>query len=32
MSFVAMRAIRAGEELTIDYGEGWWEDRGLEPD
>jgi hypothetical protein len=29
--FRALRAIRAGEELTIDYGEEWWETRGEEP-
>jgi hypothetical protein len=32
ISFVALRAIRSGEELTIDYGEEWWETRGLTPD
>jgi hypothetical protein len=24
--------VRPGEELTIDYGDEWWETRGLEPD
>ena len=32
LRFFALRTIRAGEELTIDYGEEWWETRGLTPD
>lgn len=31
LAFVALRDIAAGEEITIDYGEEWWETRGLEP-
>jgi hypothetical protein len=30
--FQTVRKVRRGEELTIDYGEEWWETRGLEPD
>ena len=32
MTFRALRKVRPGEELTIDYGDEWWETRGLEPD
>ena len=32
MTFVALRAIRPGDELFIDYGEEWWDTRALEPD
>ena len=31
ISFRALRTVKPGEELTIDYGESWWETRGLEP-
>jgi len=31
MMFIALRAVRPGEELTIDYGEEWWQTRGLTP-
>jgi hypothetical protein len=30
--FQTVRKVRRGEELTIDYGDEWWETRGLEPD
>jgi len=32
IQFRALRKVRVGDELTIDYGEEWWETRGLEPD
>jgi SET domain-containing protein len=32
IAFFAARDIEPGEELTIDYGTEWWEQRGLEPD
>ena len=32
ITFVTTRAVKAGEELTIDYGEEWWSTRNLEPD
>jgi SET domain-containing protein len=32
IAFLATRDIAAGEECTIDYGEEWWDTRGLEPD
>jgi hypothetical protein len=32
ITFLALRAIEPGEELTIDYGEEWWATRNLEPD
>jgi uncharacterized protein len=31
LAFVATREIAEGEEITINYGEEWWETRGLEP-
>ena len=31
LAFVALRDIAEGEEITIDYGEEWWETRDLEP-
>jgi SET domain-containing protein len=30
-SFVALRDIAAGEEVTISYGEEWWATRDLDP-
>ena len=30
--FRALRKVRPGDELTIDYGEEWWATRGLQPD
>jgi len=32
MTFYTLRDVEPGEELTIDYGEEWWQTRGLEPD
>jgi hypothetical protein len=32
IAFLASRDIAAGEECLIDYGEEWWDTRGLEPD
>ncbi len=32
IAFVALRAIAAGDEVTIDYGAEWWDTRGLTPD
>jgi SET domain-containing protein len=32
IKFVTLRPVEAGEELTIDYGEEWWETRNREPD
>lgn len=32
IEFVTTRRVEADEELTIDYGAHWWEERGLEPD
>ena len=32
IAYVATRAVAAGEELTINYGEQWWDTRELTPD
>jgi len=32
VTFVALRPVEPGEELTIDYGEEWWATRNREPD
>jgi hypothetical protein len=32
ITFLTTRAVKPGEELTIDYGEEWWQTRNLEPD
>jgi SET domain-containing protein len=29
--FRTVRKVKSGDELTIDYGDEWWETRGLEP-
>jgi len=31
IAFVALRAIPEGEEITISYGDEWWETRELSP-
>jgi hypothetical protein len=31
ITFLALRTVQPGDELTIDYGDEWWETRGLEP-
>jgi hypothetical protein len=31
IEFLALQTVRPGEELTIDYGDEWWETRGLVP-
>ena len=31
LKFHALRAVSPGEELTIDYGETWWDTRELTP-
>jgi hypothetical protein len=30
--FRTLRKVQSGEELTIDYGDEWWDTRGLQPD
>ena len=32
ITFLAVRDVEVGEELTIDYGAEWWEGRGIVPD
>lgn len=32
IAFVALREISAGQEITISYGDEWWESRALTPD
>jgi len=32
IAFLATRDTAAGEECVIDYGQEWWDTRGLEPD
>jgi SET domain-containing protein len=32
IAFVALRALEAGEEITISYGDEWWQTRDLTPD
>jgi hypothetical protein len=32
ITFVTIRPVKAGDELTIDYGEEWWSTRNREPD
>lgn len=32
ITFQALHEVQPGDELTIDYGEEWWETRGLTPD
>ena len=31
IEFLALRTVGPGDELTIDYGDEWWETRGLKP-
>lgn len=31
IAYVTIRAVAAGEELTINYGEQWWDTRDLTP-
>ena len=31
ITFRALRKIEPGEELTIDYGDEWWDTRGIRP-
>jgi uncharacterized protein len=32
ITFVTIRPVKPGDELTIDYGEEWWETRNKVPD
>jgi uncharacterized protein len=32
ITFLALRSVRPGDELTIDYGQDWWDTRDIEPD
>ena len=32
ITFVTIRPVEPGDELTIDYGEEWWSTRNKEPD
>ena len=32
ISYVTLRDVKAGEELTISYGDEWWEGRGIVPE
>ena len=32
IDFVALRSVKPGDELTIHYGDDWWETRGLTPE
>ena len=31
ITFRALRKVKSGDELTIDYGDEWWDTRGLKP-
>lgn len=31
IAFVTVRAVEAGDELTINYGDGWWDGRDEQP-
>ena len=31
IAYVTKRAVEAGDELTINYGDDWWETRGIDP-
>ena len=31
ITYRALRTVEPGEELTIDYGDAWWDTRGLKP-
>jgi hypothetical protein len=32
VEYVALRTVEPGDELTIHYGDDWWETRGLTPE